>query len=122
MIHTLRFKQFAAIGFYILILAGSSVPGQSIPTVFKLTPDKLIHVLEYFILGWLLIRWLSRQFPHPLIAYGVLLIGTGCAALDECWQSFIPNRFSDIWDAAIDVVGVALGIFVFTFFAGKIKK
>lgn len=114
MIHSLRFKQITAVGFYILILLGSSVPGQDIPKVFKFTSDKLIHVLEYTVLGWLLIRWLRHQFSHPSIPYGVLIAGTCCALLDEFYQSFIPNRSPDVWDAGVDVVGVAFGISIFT--------
>ena len=31
-----------------LILIGSSIPGESVPTVFAYTWDKLLHVIEYF--------------------------------------------------------------------------
>ena len=34
--------------YLLLILIGSSIPGESVPTVFALTWDKLLHVLEYF--------------------------------------------------------------------------
>jgi len=120
-IHSLRFKQIAAAGFYLLILLGSSVPGQNIPKIFKFTPDKLIHVLEYTVLGWLLIRWLRHQFPHPAMVYGAMAAGVCCAVLDESYQKLIPNRSSDVWDASIDAVGVALGILIFTLFNRKMN-
>lgn len=120
-IHSLRFKQLSAAGFYLLILLGSSVPGQNIPKVFKFTPDKLIHVLEYFILGWLLIRWLRHQFLYPSMVYGAMAAGICCAVLDEFYQKFIPNRSPDLRDVIADAAGVALGIFIFNLFSSSRK-
>ncbi len=101
--------------FYLLIIIGSSIPGNKIPEAFALTPDKLIHGAEYFVLGLVIHHWLTREFQFNkkgnlfLIA---LLIGSTFGAIDENYQRLTPGRTPDVWDWVLDTVGVLLAIVV----------
>ena len=54
-------------GFLALILLGSSIPGDSMPPVLALTWDKLLHVAEYSILGWLGYRAYYSAYQKPMV-------------------------------------------------------
>lgn len=98
---------------YAIILAGSSVPGQEIPKVFKLTPDKLIHFVEYFVVSFFFARFLvSRSWSSQRVFFTTFVAGMLAAALDEYYQSFTPGRTPDVRDWLIDIAGVAAGAVV----------
>jgi VanZ family protein len=112
--------------FSLLILAGSSIPSDQIPKAFQLTPDKLIHCAEYFILGVLLYRWLLIEFSS-LNSYSIflltLLAGSGFGVLDENYQRLTPGRTPDTGDWAIDTLGVLFaGIAGYYVWSRKQKK
>jgi VanZ family protein len=85
--------------------------------------DKFLHGLEFGGLGFLLALGFFRTLQHSMklkigVSWGAgLLLGT----LDEFHQTFVPGRQSDILDLLADVVGIALGVFVFIVIARKIK-
>ncbi len=92
-----------------LILAGSSIPGDAVPAVLVLTWDKLLHIAEYSVIGWLGYRAYHSELKDPgllLMMFGDLF---GC--LDEAWQSIIPGRFPSHYDIIADGIGVILGVF-----------
>jgi VanZ family protein len=87
-----------------VIFAFSSIPSLSSglgtwDTVLR----KCAHVLEYAILGALLLRALGRIGPAFLVAVAY-------AATDEIHQHFVRGRHASPIDVAIDAAGVALGI------------
>jgi VanZ family protein len=102
--------RWLALLFFLLILAGSSVPGKSIPEIFELTPDKLIHCAEYFILACFLYRWLYLEYPARTgrILFLTNFLGALAGAIDENYQRLIPGRSPDVWDWVLDVTGVIL--------------
>src|SRR6478609_9439882 len=121
-ISSISFRRFAALVIYIVILLGSSVPGQNIPYVFQFTPDKLIHCLEYFVFGMLLIRWVVVEFKISLI-YQVLItlvLGSLAAMFDELYQHLTPGRTPDVWDWCLDFAGISLSILIFRLFQNKL--
>ena len=74
--------------------------------------DKIIHFIEYFGFGFLLINMfmiapLTREIKILLIL--LLLI---FPFIDESIQSFTPSRISDINDAIVDVIGGLIGSYV----------
>ena len=75
--------------------------------------DKLVHVVEYSVLGFLLARALWRHSIFLRSAWrvflGVLLLGVLYGASDEFHQRFVPNRDSSAADLAADAAGVVLG-------------
>ena len=95
--------------FYLfLILIGSSIPGKSVPTVFSLTWDKLLHVIEYFFLGILGYRAYENKYKYITIVISMFGIVFGC--IDEIWQLFIPGRNPSYYDVIADGIGVILGV------------
>jgi len=56
-------------GYLVLILLGSSIPGESMPPIMALTWDKMLHVIEYSLVGFLGIRAFYSHLKNPVI-YG----------------------------------------------------
>jgi VanZ family protein len=105
------------VAYMLLILSVSSLPGQSIPKTWLLTWDKLIHLVEYFILGVLAMKSMNSILTKNLkfvISFGIFFGFT-----DEYLQSFISGRFSSGWDVLADTIGVVIGAL---FVLGNDKK
>ena len=103
----------AKIYFYsylVLILIGSSIPGGSVPDVFRLTWDKLLHVIEYCILGILGFRYYSIMLKQPL--FRIIIIGMTIGIIDEIYQGIIPGRFTSSTDVIADGIGVISGALI----------
>jgi len=109
----------------LVIIAGSSVPGDNIPTVFKFTPDKLIHCLEYAVLGGFIFRWIRLELgasPMIRIRITTFLLGSFMGILDENYQRLIPGRHPDFWDWVLDSIGVVIAIVIMSFLDHRNKK
>ena len=109
----------------LVIIAGSSVPGNNIPSVFKFTPDKLIHCLEYAVLGVFIFRWIRLELdasPMTKVRVTAFLLGSFMGIIDENYQRLIPGRQSDFWDWVLDSVGVVIAIVVMSFFTHRNQK
>lgn len=116
-----RFAWFwvPTIGYCVLIFVLSSVSmGVYIPS--PLGFDKVLHLIEYGILGFLLSRSLVYSRPSfsnaSLIAWVVIL--TALYGLsDEVHQYFVPGRNESLWDVLADSSGAVLGaLFYVRFF------
>ncbi len=94
--------------YLLLILAISKIPGYSIPDPEILSADKLLHILEYSILGFLMVRSLNRisRIPIIIIITGSLIF----ASIDEMLQRFTPGRLPDVYDFIADALGIFLGL------------
>ncbi|MFO7571817.1 MAG: VanZ family protein [Gaiellaceae bacterium] len=68
---------------------------------------KLAHAAEYAILGALLARALGRSW----LAF---VLGFAYAVSDEVHQAFVPGRIGAPLDVAIDTVGVAAGVLLWS--------
>jgi VanZ family protein len=98
--------------YLLMLLFLSSIPGDpqqsagiaiTLPFLpFPILNDKVLHLMFYFPLGWLLalttLRW-----------WKVLIIGALMAALDECYQGLIPGRVPDVMDWIMDMAGILSG-------------
>ncbi|MBT5096339.1 MAG: VanZ family protein [Candidatus Marinimicrobia bacterium] len=93
--------------YMVFILSLSSLPGESIPKSWLLSFDKLIHLIEYFILGILLMNSMKSISTKMLIV--VIPAGIFFGMMDEYLQSFISGRFSSGWDVLADTIGVIIG-------------
>ena len=93
--------------YMVFILSLSSFPGESIPKSWLLSFDKLIHLIEYFILGILLMNSMKSISTKMLIV--VIPFGIFFGMMDEYLQSFISGRFSSGWDVLADTIGVIIG-------------
>jgi VanZ family protein len=87
-----------------LIFAFSSVPdlGTGLGG-WDLVLRKIAHAAEYAILGALLLRATGRVWL-------ALALGVAYAVSDEIHQTFVPGRAGKPLDVAIDAIGVACGV------------
>jgi VanZ family protein len=94
------------------LVVTTSWPNPGVPQVGQ--ADKLVHVLLYGVLAWLVGR------AEPTLAVvrrrAVLtIVALACfAALDEWHQGFVPGRAASRADWAADVVGAAAGLTLIT--------
>ncbi len=122
MINSLWFRRSCALGCYGVIILGSSVPGKQIPKFFELTPDKLIHCLEYLVFGSVILFWLLAELHQPSrskLFFTMIILGAAGAALDELYQNLTPGRSPDFYDWCIDAVGILISIPLFKLWRRK---
>jgi VanZ family protein len=84
--------------------------------VFKY--DKLLHLVEYYILGYLLMRVFTTSPVSFLAENAVLatiLAGIVYGASDEIHQYFVPGRDCSLLDFLFDAAGVVLAAVTFSF-------
>jgi VanZ family protein len=100
---------YAGVIFY---LSSLSHPEDHLPFVSSFS-DKVLHAIEYAVLGALCIRALHgtvsdswRQWATPMAIGLASVYGVS----DEIHQSFVPFRNSHVLDWVADTVGAALGV------------
>ena len=99
--------RFALLIYMIIILGISLIPSYYFPRSLLLSFDKLIHLIEYFILGILLMKSMKNISTRMLMF--VIPFGIFFGILDEYLQSFISGRFSSSLDVLADTIGVVIG-------------
>ena len=92
-----------------LIFTLSSIPlnGRIIVKLFR-HQDKLIHFLEYGILGALLVRAVYDHGLGMARYWACIGLAVAVGAIDEVHQSFIPGRMMDWHDLLADTAGALL--------------
>ena len=99
----------------IVYFSSQSHPSHDLPSfVFGLN-DKLIHGVEYGILGILL----YQAFQQTTQTRGSISLAIICSAVfgisDEIHQWFVPHRQADAWDVFADTVGATCFVFAWVF-------
>ena len=99
---------YAAVIFYI-----SSLPGTPyFPSFFS--ADKIFHVVEYAVLGYLAARALGT---YGLTKTKLFIWSCALCVLygisDEVHQMFVPHRYPSIMDIGADGIGSSLGIGIY---------
>jgi VanZ family protein len=91
----------------------SNIPGYELPPLFGLA--NFTHLPEYFLWGFLaLIAFRNTlNLAKSKIAVIILLFGFSFAAFDEIHQLFIVGRNFSYLDLTFDVIGIALGVYLF---------
>jgi surface polysaccharide O-acyltransferase-like enzyme len=112
------FYLLPAVGYAALIfaLSSSSLDIEELRPVFDY--DKLLHLVEYYILGYLLMRVFTTSPVSSLAENAVLatiLVGILYGASDEIHQSFVPGRDCSLWDFLFNAAGVTLAAVTFSF-------
>ncbi len=101
---------FPALGYSGIIFYVSGLPSSGEPLPFP-HADKLIHAIEYSILGFLFSRALKGT--TPLAKGGIFIRCVVFCVLfglsDELHQMFVPTREADLGDVVADAVGGFLG-------------
>ncbi len=95
-----------------VIFIGSSIG--SMPKVGGRATDAIVHrtahLIEFAMLGWLLLRALSDgRLPERRTFIIALIIVTLYGASDEFHQRFTPGRSSELSAVAFDAVGGLIG-------------
>ena len=107
----MKLNNISVVIFLILITIGSSIPGNNMPALKIFNFDKILHLIEYFILGYLLINVLvsKTNYPRALTAFLGFIFGV----LDEIYQFTVAGRFPSSFDVFADMLGVILSIILF---------
>ena len=101
---------FWVVLYALLVIGLSSIPGKAFPDIRLLHYDKLIHLVEYAILGFLLSRALALRVTSGRgIITVALLIAGAFGALDETYQLLIPGRDFSYGDWVADILGILAG-------------
>ena len=100
------------VGWMTVIFIGSSIG--SLPRVGGVTSDAIVHrtahVIEFAILGWLLLRALSAgRLPDRRTFIIALIVVTLYGVSDEFHQRFTPGRSSELSAVAFDAAGGLIG-------------
>lgn len=103
---------------YVLILSVSSISGERLNDVAIDVPDKLVHAVEYGVLGFLVVRQRFLVSARPVLraVLGAVAVVAVLGAIDEIYQSFIPLRTTSVGDWVADVLGAAAGAWIATRF------
>ena len=110
---------YLVILFFLIIILVSSIPGKSIPSSYIFSKDKLLHIIEYFILGFLLFNNLINKTRFP--GFLCLFLGAVFAIVDEIYQSTVFGRFSSSFDVIADFIGLTLSILSNKIFTKKLS-
>ena len=93
--------------YILLIISKSSIPGHSIPRFALFSWDKLLHLVEYRILGYLAVNSFRAISKDQVFIIIISCLGFAC--FDELWQSLIPGRFPSGLDIIADGIGITVG-------------
>lgn len=97
----------------IFLLSSISNPPEKLSAISYL--DKILHLIEYAILGFLLYRAFINSGHDYIAKYSVFLtiLTAVCYGFtDELHQLFVPNREFDMYDLLFDGLGAVLAMVV----------
>ena len=100
---------YAGLIFY---LSAQSHPDEQLPSFVELFSDKVLHVIEYAVLGGLFyrgFRWGAEASWRPWAVPLAILAASLYGISDELHQFFVPFRESSWLDWVADTVGAVLG-------------
>ena len=94
-----------------VIFCASSIPGPALQRVGLGVQDKILHAIEYGVLGFLAYRQqrgqIGRTIVGAIVVAWVIAMVVGC--VDELYQSMIPGRDRDWLDWVADQSGGLAG-------------
>ena len=102
--------------FYCGIIFTLSSFSFDLKTVESLHVDKIVHLIEYFLLGVLASRAFNNSFPRVAVFKYYFLIILFCSLYglsDEIHQLFVPGREFSGADILADVLGASIGALVY---------
>ncbi len=79
--------------------------------------DKVIHLVEYAVLGFLV----ARAWPRARW-WGAAIAATLYGVTDEIHQSFVPGRSADPFDALADAIGSTIGAAAIGFHSWRVSR
>ncbi|MDF0643278.1 MAG: VanZ family protein [Nitrospira sp.] len=111
---------YAALIFY---FSSQSHPEEQLPQfLMQEVSDKLLHAVEYAVLGVLCYRGF-RWAAGPAAARRAVLLSialvSAYAMTDELHQFFVPSREASSWDWVADTIGAAIGSVSWSYVADR---
>ena len=99
--------QIVLVVYLLLILVLSTIPGRAIPRIEIWSFDKILHIIEYFILAFLGINAIKNPSKKNilLIIWGGIIYG----GFNEYWQYAVSSRSASLYDAIANGIGMYLG-------------
>jgi VanZ family protein len=100
----------------IFLLSSISHYPEAIPRFFCF--DKVIHLIEYYVFGYLVMRVFADSpvtVPSRHAVVLTIFVGIFYGIGDEWHQSFVPGRFATVYDVIFDSLGVVLAAFTYRF-------
>ena len=104
----MKLTEILVVIYLLLITVGSSIPGSNIPELYIFSSDKILHILEYSILGYLLVNILNDKTNYPGLV--TIFLGFLFGIMDEIYQSTVFGRLPSTFDVIADVIGLTLSI------------
>ncbi|MCP9471099.1 MAG: VanZ family protein [Nitrospira sp.] len=101
---------YAGLIFY---LSSQSHPEDQLPSFIGLFSDKILHAVEYAMLGGLFyraFRWGTNEAAKPWAGLLAVAAASLYGLSDEIHQAFVPNRESSGLDWLADSVGALVGV------------
>jgi VanZ like family len=95
-----------------LIFVGSTLDSGDKPGLLDFPhADKLMHLFEYGVLGFLFARIVGRREPTilPTVLIASALLAFAYGVTDEVHQIWVPTRTFSLLDLTADLIGGALG-------------
>lgn len=118
-----------ALAWFVVIYNLSAIHGSDLPKIGIPYADKIIHIMEYFVLGALLARAIGRSMRLDLeerdaiagtmkvglaiSVFSAIILSLCYGALDEAHQLSVPGRSCDIFDLFADAVGAITGVMLY---------
>ena len=103
-------KEYIILIYIFFIFALSLIPGNGfIGTIHSFGIDKIIHFLEYFILGFLVHNFIKNRKKSFKILYILIVL---VAIIDEYLIQEISKRTVDPFDFLSNFIGLYVGIAV----------
>ena len=87
--------------------------------------DKIVHAVEYGILGILFVRAIAHTYPKEswLLLWATTFFFVALYAMsDEFHQSFVPGRSTDVYDWMADALGGSTAAAVYLIKKYPLKK
>jgi VanZ family protein len=110
----------------------SSVPGTPLPddpahyALFHWIPPSVqntLHVPAFAALSWAWCWALEAWLRVPVArVIGACAIASTYGVFDEWHQSFVPGRYASLTDVALNITGIAFGIWLATRFGSRARS
>ncbi len=109
------------LGYALLIFSLSSIKYASVPDVKFNLFDKMIHLCEYGVFGFILAWTFARLgLKHPYL--WAALIASLYGATDEIHQYYVPGRTMEFLDWVADTLGGISGSQIYRLWRRKFDK
>lgn len=104
--------------YWVALFAATHIPGSAMPNTGGLS-DKLLHVIAYGILTFLLLLFLNskiaiKRATWPWTYLRALLVVVAYAVADELLQIPIPGRYAEFRDWIADLLGILSGLTIWS--------